>query len=71
MCCVVPKFRRSKEWKKKNTNCKNSQRTRRIKVKVIKEEQTAGTLKLTAIALRRMRARAGNLKLTMEGALVG
>jgi hypothetical protein len=70
MCCVVPEFKRSKEWKK-NTKCKNSQGTRRIKVKVIKEERTVGTLKLTAIASRRMRARAGDLKLTMEGALVG
>jgi hypothetical protein len=40
-------------------------------IKVIEEERTAGTLKLTAIALRRMRARAGDLKLTVEGALVG
>jgi hypothetical protein len=31
MCCVVPEFGRSKEWKKKkNTNCKNSQRTKGI-----------------------------------------
>jgi hypothetical protein len=72
MCCVVPEFGRSKEWKKKkNTNCKNSQRTKRIKVMVIEEERTAGTLKLTAIALTRVRARAGDLKLTMKGALVG
>jgi hypothetical protein len=72
MCCVVPEFGRSKEWKKrKNTNCKNSQRTKGIKVKVIEEERTAGMLKLTAIALRRMRARARDLKLTMEGTLVG
>jgi hypothetical protein len=56
---------------RKNTNCKNSQETRRIEVKVIKEERTAGTLKLTAIASRRMRARAGDLKLMMEGALMG
>jgi hypothetical protein len=70
MCCVVPEFGRSKEWKKKkNTNCKNSQRTKGIKV--IEEERTAGTLKLTAIASRRMRARAGDLKLTMEGDLMG
>jgi hypothetical protein len=60
MCCVVPEFRRLKKWKKKNTNCKNSQRTRRIEVKVIKEEQTAGTLKLTVIASRRMRAQDGD-----------
>jgi hypothetical protein len=71
MCCIVPEFGRSKEWKKKNTNCKNSQRTKRIKVKVIEEERTAGTLKLTTIASRRMRARAGDLKLMMEGALMG
>jgi hypothetical protein len=57
--------------RRKNTNCKNSQRIKGIKVKVIEEERTAGTLKLIAIALRRMRARAGDLKLTMEGALVG
>jgi hypothetical protein len=39
MCCVVPEFGRSKEWKKnKNTNCKNSRRTKGIKVKVIEEE---------------------------------
>jgi hypothetical protein len=72
MCCVVPEFGRSKERKKKkNTNCKNSQGTKRIEVKVIEEERTAGTLKLTAIASRRMRARTEGLKLTMEGALVG
>jgi hypothetical protein len=57
----------------KNTNCKNSQGARRVEVKVIiiKKERTAGTLKLTAIVSRRMRARAGDWKMTMEGALVG
>jgi hypothetical protein len=34
-------------------------------------ERTAGTLKLIAIALRRMRAQAGDLRLTLEGAFVG
>jgi hypothetical protein len=34
-------------------------------------ERTAGTSKLIAIALRRMRAQAGDLRLTLEGALVG
>jgi hypothetical protein len=37
----------------------------------MEEERTAGTLKLIAIALRRMRAQAGDLRLTLEGALVG
>jgi hypothetical protein len=56
---------------RKNTNCTNSQGTRRVEVKIIREERTAGTLKLTAIASRRMRARAGDWKMMMEGALVG
>jgi hypothetical protein len=33
-------------------------------------ERTVGTLKLIAIALRRMRAQARDLKLTLEGTLV-
>jgi hypothetical protein len=34
-------------------------------------ERTTGTLKLIAIALRRMRAQIGDLRLTLEGVLVG
>jgi hypothetical protein len=33
-------------------------------------ERTVGTLKLITIALRRMRAQAGGLKLMLEGALL-
>jgi hypothetical protein len=55
---------------RKNTNCKNSQGARRVKVKVIKK-RTTGTLKLTAIVSRRMREQAGDWKMMMEGALVG
>jgi hypothetical protein len=45
--------------------------TKGIKVKVMEVERTTGTSKLIAIALRRMRAQAGDLRLTLEGALVG
>jgi hypothetical protein len=46
-------------------------KTKGIKVKVMEVERTAGMSKLIAIALRRMRAQAGDLRLTLEGALVG
>jgi hypothetical protein len=45
--------------------------SKRIKVKVTEVERTAGTSKLIAIALRRMRAQTGDLRLTLEGVLVG
>jgi hypothetical protein len=37
-------------------------KTKGIKVKVMEVERTAGTSKLIAIALRRMRAHAGDLR---------
>jgi hypothetical protein len=37
----------------------------------MKVERTIGTSKLIAIALRKMRAQAGDLRLTLERALVG
>jgi hypothetical protein len=44
-------------------------KTKGIKVKVTEVERTAGTSKLIAIALRRMRAQAGDLRLMLEGVL--
>jgi hypothetical protein len=46
-------------------------KTKGIKVKVTEVERTAGTSKLIAIVLRMIRAQAGDLRLTLEGALVG
>jgi hypothetical protein len=46
-------------------------KTKGIKVKVTKVERTAGTSKLIAIALRRMRAQTRDLRLTLEEVLVG
>jgi hypothetical protein len=47
------------EKKRKNYQLYELAKTKGIKVKVIEEERTAGTSKLIAIALRRMRAHAG------------
>jgi hypothetical protein len=57
--------------KKKNYQLYGLAKTKRIMVKVTEVERTAGMSKLIAIALRRMRAHAGDLRMTLEGVLVG
>jgi hypothetical protein len=57
--------------KRKNYQLYELAKTKRIEVKVMEVERTAGTSKLIAIALRRMRAQAGDSRLMLEGVLVG
>jgi hypothetical protein len=57
--------------KRKNYQLYGLTKTKGIKVKVTEEERTVGTSKLIAIALRRMRPQAADLRLTLEGVLVG
>jgi hypothetical protein len=59
------------EKRGKNYQLYELTKTKGIKVKVMEVERTAGTSKLIAIALRRMRTQAEDLRLTLEGALVG
>jgi hypothetical protein len=57
--------------KRKNYQLYGLAKTKGIKVKVTEVERTAGTSKLIAIALRMMRAQTGDLRMTLEGVLVG
>jgi hypothetical protein len=52
--------------KRKNYQLYELVKTKGIEVKVTEVERTAGTSKLIAIALRRMRAQAEDLRLTLE-----
>jgi hypothetical protein len=57
--------------KRKNYQLYELAKTKGIEVKVTEVERTVGTSKLITIALRGMRAQAGDLRLTLEGVLVG
>jgi hypothetical protein len=57
--------------KRKNYQLYELTKTKGIEVRVTEVERTAGTSKLIAIALRRMRAQAGDSRLTLEGVLFG
>jgi hypothetical protein len=57
--------------KRKNYQLYEFSKIKGIEVKVTKVERTTGSSKLIAIALRRIRAQAGDSRLTLEGVLVG
>jgi hypothetical protein len=66
VCCVVPEFGGPRKWKKKeNVDCKNSQGTKRVKVKVIRGITNRRDVEVNSHCFEQMRARAGNLKMTM------
>jgi hypothetical protein len=62
---------KNRKKRKKNYQLYELAKTKGIKVKVTEVERIAGTSKLIAIALRRMRAQTRDLRLTLEGVLVG
>jgi hypothetical protein len=51
---------------KENVDCKNSQGTERIKVKVIRRRTNRRDVEVDSHCFRRMRARAGNLKMMIQ-----
>jgi hypothetical protein len=51
---------------KENVDCKNSQGTERIKVKVIRKRTNRRDVEVDSHCFRRMRARAGNLKMMIQ-----
>jgi hypothetical protein len=57
--------------KRKNYQLYELAKAKGIEVKVIEVERTAGTSKLIAIVLRKMRAQAGDSRLTLKKVLVG
>jgi hypothetical protein len=66
VCCVVPEFGGPRKWRRKeNANCKNSQGTERIKVKVIRRRTNRRDIEVNSHSFERVKARAGSLKMTV------